>query len=82
MILLILKMKAAPPRFSVSERGQLMATLNQTKVPLLKVACAAITAVNAYAPHSLHYYFVAQDIHERAVFSHISIPDAARLFSP
>ena len=49
--------------------GQLMATLNQTKVSLLTRLRG--DRGQRSTRRTLHYYFVAQDIHERASSSHI-----------
>ena len=49
--------------------GQLMATLNQTKVSLLTRLRG--DRGQRGTRRTLHYYFVAQDIHERASSSHI-----------
>lgn len=49
--------------------GQLMATLNQTKVSLLSRLRG--DRGQRGTRRTLHYYFVAQDIHERASSSHI-----------
>ncbi|URU62228.1 hypothetical protein NBY27_24765 (plasmid) [Escherichia coli] len=46
-----------------------MATLNQTKLSLLTAYVAIV--VNGERVARCHYYFVAQDIHERASSSHI-----------
>lgn len=49
--------------------GQLMATLNQTKLSLLTRLRG--DRGQRGTRRTLHYYFVAQDIHERASSSHI-----------
>ena len=50
--------------------GQLVATLNQTK-GLAANPTARRSAASAAPGRTLQYYFVAQDIHERASSSHI-----------
>lgn len=62
-------MKAAPLYDLALANGQLMATLNQTKVSLLTRLRG--DRGQRGTRRTLHYYFVAQDIHERASSSHI-----------
>ena len=56
--------------------GQLMATLNQTKLSLL-TRLTWRSVVNGGTRRTLALLLVAQDIHERASSSHISISNIA-----
>lgn len=62
-------MKAAPLYDLALANGLLMATLNQTKLSLLTRLRG--DRGQRGTRRTLHYYFVAQDIHERASSSHI-----------
>lgn len=69
-LILILKIKSRAPLYDLAlANGLLMATLNQTKLSLLTRLRG--DRGQRGTRRTLHYYFVAQDIHERASSSHI-----------
>lgn len=68
-LILTLRMRAAPLYDLALANGQLVATLNQTKVSLLTRLRG--DRGQRGTRRTLQYYFVARDIHERASSSHI-----------
>ncbi len=69
-LILTLRMRAEAPLYDLAlANGQLVATLNQTKVSLLTRLRG--DRGQRGTRRTLQYYFVAQDIHERASSSHI-----------